>query len=104
MRAMGFVVDERDQDAPGGVEAQAKVPAELNACHTAVVEGYVIQGHVPAEDVTRLLAERPSDIVGLGVQGMPVGSPGMEIPGEPNEPYEVIAFFADGKTEVFARH
>lgn len=104
MRAMGFVVDERDLDAPGGAETQAKVPPELSACHTAIVEGYVIQGHVPAEDVHRLLAERPADVVGLGVKGMPVGSPGMEVPGQPSERYDVIAFRADGSTEVFATH
>ena len=73
-----------------------------SACHTALIEGYVIEGHVPAEDVKRLIEEKP-DAVGLAVPGMPVGSPGME-DGDRKEPYEVLLIKKDGSTEVFARH
>ncbi len=65
----------------------SQVPAQLQGCHTAIVDGYIIEGHVPVEDVNRLLAERPADVVGLAVPGMPVGSPGMEVPGVAAEPY-----------------
>ncbi len=73
-----------------------------SACHTALIEGYVIEGHVPAEDVKRLIEEKP-DAVGLAVPGMPIGSPGME-DGDRKEPYEVLLIKKDGSTEVFARH
>ncbi len=73
----------------------------LAGCHTAFVEGYVIEGHVPADVIDRLLSERPQ-IAGLAVPGMPVGSPGMEVPGRPAVPYDVIAFDVSGRTRVFA--
>lgn len=76
------------------------VPGNLNSCHTARVGGYTIEGHVPAEVVARLLRERPEDVVGLAVPGMPVGSPGMEGPNP--EVYEVIAFDAEGSQRVYA--
>ena len=78
----------------------AGVPADLAGCHTARVEGYVVEGHVPAAAVRRLLAERPS-VVGVAVPGMPTGSPGMEIAGEPADAYDVVAFAADGTQSVF---
>lgn len=67
-----------------------------------MVEGYIVEGHVPADVIERLLRERP-EISGLAVPGMPVGSPGMEVPGRPAVPYEVIAFDVTGMTRVFAR-
>jgi hypothetical protein len=73
------------------------VPDRLRSCHTAVVEGYVIEGHVPADLIQKILKEKPP-IVGLAVPGMPVGSPGME--GGKPEPHEVLAFDKDGKTTV----
>ena len=73
----------------------------LAGCHTAFVEGYVIEGHVPADVIDSLLSERPQ-IAGLAVPGMPVGSPGMEVPGRPAVPYDVIAFDVSGRTRVFA--
>lgn len=76
------------------------IPAALESCHTAVIDGYVIEGHVPAAQVTRLLEERP-DIRGLAVPGMPIGSPGMEGPNP--EPYTVLALHRDGRTSAFAR-
>lgn len=78
------------------------VPAALRSCHTMIVDGYVIEGHVPAADVERLLKERPEGVRGLAVPGMPVGSPGMEMGGK-TEPYQVIAFGPAG-TRVFANH
>ena len=87
----------------GPIKEQYKVPYDLQSCHTAIVDGYIIEGHVPAEDIQRLLAERP-DVAGLSVPGMPIGSPGMEVPGVAAEPYQVIAFDKNGNTEVFASY
>jgi len=81
---------------------RAGVTPALAACHTATVEGYVIEGHVPAADIKRLLAERP-DARGLAVPGMPVGSPGME-DGNRKEPYDVLLIHRDGSATVFASH
>jgi hypothetical protein len=79
------------------------VPDALQSCHTAIVDGYVIEGHVPAADIQRLLKEKP-EIHGLSVPGMPVGSPGMEIDGQPAEAYDVIAFTGDGATSIFTSY
>ena len=83
------------------VKRKLGVPPALQSCHTAVVEGYVIEGHVPADLIDRLLRERPS-VVGLAVPGMPVGSPGMETSGQAAERYQVLAFDQKGRTTVFA--
>lgn len=85
------------------VKARHGVRGELTSCHTALVDGYVVEGHVPAEDVVRMLEERPG-IAGIAVPGMPAGAPGMEVPGGRKESYEVISFDAEGQTAVFARH
>ncbi|MGD9967302.1 MAG: DUF411 domain-containing protein [Hyphomonadaceae bacterium] len=79
------------------------VPEDLASCHTAVVEGFVIEGHVPAEEIVRLIETRPAGVSGLAVPGMPLGSPGMEAPDGAQQPYEIIAFSADGGRSVFAR-
>lgn len=84
------------------VKAAMGVPAALVSCHTMEVEGYVIEGHVPAREIERLLRERPADVKGLAVAGMPMGSPGMEMGGH-TEPYDVIAF-GDFGTRVFAHY
>jgi hypothetical protein len=68
------------------------------------VNGYAIEGHVPASDVQRLLKERPAGIVGLAVPGMPIGSPGREVPGQRVQAFDVLAFDKDGQTRVFANH
>ena len=78
------------------VKAAHGVPADLLSCHTAVVDGYVIEGHVAVADIERLLAERPEGVAGLAVAGMPVGSPGMEH-GDHRQAYQVIAFGPDGR-------
>ena len=83
------------------VKRKLGVPPALQSCHTAVVEGYVIEGHVPADLIDRVLRERPS-VVGLAVPGMPVGSPGMEAPGQAPERYQVLAFDQKGRATVYA--
>lgn len=85
------------------VKARYQIPPQLHACHTAIVDSYVVEGHVPVAEIRRLLAERP-DITGLAVPGMPVGAPGMEVAGTASQPFEVIAFGKSGKTEVFASY
>lgn len=96
----GFALTVHEVADVAPVRAAAGVPADLGGCHTAKVGGYVVEGHVPADAVTRLLAERPA-VLGIAVPGMPVGSPGMEIQGELAEPYDVVAFAADGSRRVF---
>jgi hypothetical protein len=85
------------------IKEQYQVPRELQACHTAIVDGYVIEGHVPATDVQRLLKERP-DIKGLAVKGMPLGSPGMDSSDAAANPFEVYTFNDLGETAVFASY
>ena len=80
------------------------IPADLAACHTAIVEGYIIEGHVPAVDIVRLLETRPAGVLGLAVPGMPLGSPGMEQPGGRQSSFEVVAFRSDGGRTIFARY
>lgn len=77
------------------------VPGALAACHTALVDGYVVEGHVPADVLRRFLEEAPA-ATGLAVPGMPIGSPGMEIPGRLPQPYDVLAFDHRGEQEVYA--
>ena len=79
------------------------ISSQRASCHTADVEGYVIEGHVPASSITLLLRERPN-IRGLAVPGMPMGSPGMEVSGFEAEPFEVLAINHDGTTSVFASY
>jgi len=104
VEAAGFAVTARDVSHAelNEKKAEAGLPHGLGSCHTAFVDGYVIEGHVPAEQIQRLLDERP-ETLGLAVPGMPVGSPGMEM-GERKDPYEVVRFDEDGDTEVFARY
>ena len=85
------------------VEAHYQVPAILQSCHTAIVDGYVVQGHVPVREIRRLLSERPS-AVGLVVPGMPIGSPGMEVEGVEPLPYQVFLVGKDGGYEVYATY
>lgn len=85
------------------IKSQYRIPRELESCHTAIVDGYVIEGHVPVSEINRLLNERPN-AVGLAVAGMPIGSPGMETAGVAPEPYTVILFAADGSQEAFASY
>lgn len=102
LRKHGFEVSARDTSDLSGVKRTGRVPEQLHSCHTAFVNGYVVEGHVPTADIQRLLREKPK-VTGIAVPGMPVGSPGMEV-GSRKEPYEVTAFTRDGSTRVFARH
>lgn len=101
LRAQGFAPKTTDMVNLTDVKAKHRVPPALQSCHTAIVGGYVIEGHVPASDIKRLLKERPA-VVGLAVPGMPIGSPGMEGP-RPDR-YEVLSFDKEGKTKVFSSH
>ena len=101
LRRHGFRVKPEDVSDLQAVKARHRVPQDLQSCHTALVDGFVVEGHVPADLVERMLRERPK-VVGLAVPGMPVGSPGMEVPGARAERYRVLTFDRDGKTEVFA--
>jgi hypothetical protein len=103
LQAAGFEVEATELESLTMVKASNGVPRPLTSCHTALVEGYVIEGHVPAEDIRRLLAERPA-VSGLAVPGMPLGSPGMEHPDATrHEDYEVLSFGPDG-VAVFTQH
>lgn len=99
----GFKVTVAESPNMTAVKDRNRVPAAARSCHTGVVAGYVIEGHVPAADIARLLKDRPK-VAGLAVPGMPVGSPGMEAPTGRVQPYDVLTFDAQGRTAVFASH
>ncbi len=101
LRKQGFTVVAHDTSGMAAVKAELGVPDAVSSCHTAMVGGYVIEGHVPAADIERLLKEHPK-VVGLAVPGMVTGSPGME--GGTPEHYKVVAFDAAGKTTVFSSY
>ena len=87
----------------GDIKAKNSVPGPAQSCHTATVDGYVLEGHVPAADVKRLLKDRPA-VLGLAVPGMPIGSPGMEVPGVKAAAYNVMSFDRKGQLTVYASH
>jgi hypothetical protein len=102
MRKNGFeaaVVDVPDLDP---IKRKLGVPPNLASCHTALVNGFIVEGHIPADAVQRLLKERPA-VAGIAVPGMPAGSPGMEVPGGYKQAYAIIAFDKQGKQAVFER-
>lgn len=101
-RKAGYDVTLVDHPNMSAIKRQHGVPEELSSCHTALLAGYVIEGHVPLGDVDRLLEGRPTGIKGLAVPGMPRGSPGMEVPGGAKDPFQVLAFDAAGKSSLFA--
>ena len=103
VKSHGFAATATNVDDLDAVKAKHGVPRRAQSCHTAVVDGYVIEGHVPAADIRRLLKERPA-IAGLAVPAMPVGSPGMEVPGIKPQPYDVLALHKDGRVEVFSSY
>jgi len=102
MRERGFVVKSLDVDDINTVKTTYGVPADAASCHTALVGGYVVEGHVPADTVKRLLREKPK-VAGIAAPGMPVGSPGMEMPGGEAEHYNIVSFQKDGKTAVYEK-
>jgi hypothetical protein len=101
MQAAGFEVSATNVANVNVYKEQHGLPMQLASCHTGIVGGYVVEGHVPAEDVIRMLAEKPA-IKGLAVPGMPLGSPGMEAPNA--QYYETVAFDAEGHVSVWAKH
>jgi hypothetical protein len=101
MEQAGYSVEVKEVEDLDAVKKMAGVPGELQSCHTARIDGYTIEGHVPAADVERLLSERPK-VDGLAVPGMPSGSPGMEN-GE-KDPYDVVTFTRKGETKVFSSY
>ena len=103
MREAGFAVEVRNTDDLNPIKERVGVPYAKGSCHTAEVGGYFIEGHVPADDVKRLLAEQP-DAKGLVLPGMPAGSPGMELPDGTTETYMVELVNQDGSVTEFARH
>ncbi len=105
MRSTGrFRISVADEVDMAVLKQRLGVPIDLASCHTGVVEALVIEGHVPAEDVLRLLSERPRGVTGIAVPGMPIGSPGMEIAGRGRDAFTVFAFRRDGARTVFANH
>jgi len=100
LKGAGFTVKSIEQEDLSGIKAELGVLPPLRSCHTAIINGYVIEGHVPAADIKRLLAEKPK-VAGLTAPGMPGAAPGMDTG---HDPYEVLAFDARGKTTVWAKH
>lgn len=107
MKANGFTVTARDLDNLMPIKAESGVPPRLQSCHTAITQGFAVEGHVPADLVRKLIAEKPmvtggGRAIGIAVPGMPIGSPGME-QGNVKQPYDVIIFDAQGRTAVYAK-
>lgn len=102
VRRAGFTVEVREVANMAATKERVGIPAAMGSCHTAEVGGYFVEGHVPVEDMLRLLDQRP-DARGLTVPAMPIGSPGMEVPGH-SEPYDVFLVARDGTTSVYAHH
>lgn len=103
VKAAGFRTAVHDRDPIDPLKDELNIPKHVRSCHTAQIGGYLIEGHVPAADVKRLLKEKPK-VMGLAVPGMPVGTPGMDQPGIPAEPYHVVAFQKAGTTSVYAKY
>ncbi len=103
LRDSGFRVAVHDSDDMQAVKQRLGVPENQRSCHTAQVGGYFVEGHVPAADIRRLLKEKPK-ARGLAVPGMPLGSPGMEVPDGTKQPYAVELVSRDGSTTTYSRH
>jgi hypothetical protein len=103
LRKAGFTATVTDVADMTAIKTKHGVPSQARSCHTALVDGYVVEGHVPVDDIQRLLKQRPA-VVGIGVPGMPIGSPGMEVANVKPQPYDVLAFDKAGETKVFASH
>ncbi len=101
LKANGFAPRVVNVENPSDYRERGGIPDKLGSCHTAMIQGYAIEGHVPASDIKRLLAEKPK-AKGLSVPGMPLGSPGME--GPRSDPYDVLLVHADGSTKVFTHY
>ena len=103
VKATGFKTVVHEDEDMETVKDSLGVPRDMRSCHTAQIEKYLIEGHVPAADIRSLLAKKP-EAAGLAAPGMPASSPGMAVPGQPHEPYDVLLFQRDGKSQVFAKH
>lgn len=103
MEQHGFIVVKKEFQDMTTIKSRYHIPPELQSCHTAIVDGYVIEGHVPVEQILRMLAERP-DILGLAVAGMPSGAPGMQNERGTLEPFDVVAFDREGRTWNYASY
>ncbi len=103
LKAAGFEVKAINRDDMGSIKKQYGVSEKLASCHTAIIDGYVLEGHVPAADVKRLLKDKPA-IIGLTAPGMPMKSPGMQAKGLPPKDYDVLAFDKQGKVSVFSHY
>ena len=103
VKAAGFTTVVHEDEDMETVKDSLGVPKDLRSCHTAQIEKYLIEGHVPAEDIKTLLAKKPA-AVGLAAPGMPASSPGMAVAGQPHEAYDVLLFRQDGSAEVYAKH
>ena len=103
LQANGFATRVMDLENLSDIKTKHNIPGPAQSCHTATVDGYVLEGHVPAADVRRLLKERPA-VLGLAVPGMPIGSPGMEVPNVKPSPYNVMSFDRGGQLKVYSSH
>jgi hypothetical protein len=102
MRSNGFDVKTFDVDDIDTVKQEHGVPASAASCHTALVNGYLVEGHVPADAVLKMLRDRPA-ISGIAVPGMPIGAPGMEMPNGQKDPYTIVSFDKSGRTAVYEK-
>jgi len=96
-------VTEIETEDMAAIKSEYHIPQELASCHTAIVDGYIVEGHVPAAEIKRMLSEKP-DVIGIAVAGMPIGSPGMNTEGFDDEPYDVVAFNSAGEIEIYASY
>jgi hypothetical protein len=102
MAANGFAPEVTDHPDMSLIKSRYRIPPRLASCHTTIAGDYVIEGHVPASDVRKLLADKPAGIIGLTIPGMPASAPGMDL--TPFQPYTVFTFDGAGNTGVFAQH
>ena len=102
-RKHGFKIEDIKTEEMEALKQKHNIPTELASCHTTIIDGYVMEGHIPADDIKRFLAEKPDNLVGLAVPGMPIGTPGMEAR-DIKQPFEVLAFNDKGEVEVFKEY
>lgn len=99
----GFKIEDIKTDEMEALKQKHNIPPELASCHTTIIDGYVMEGHIPVDDIKRFLTEKPEEFAGLAVPGMPIGTPGMEA-GDMKQPFQVLAFNKEGKVEVFQEY
>ena len=99
----GFKIEDIKTEEMEALKQKHNIPEELASCHTTIIDGYVMEGHIPADDIKRFLAQKPDNMVGLAVPGMPIGTPGMEAK-DIKQPFQVLAFNDKGEVEVFKEY